>query len=147
MKVNKPIANSKGTLVSILAMLLVVLFVSCTQKVSFLTSSVVPAARGTVKVDQDKNKNYVINIEVENLAESSRLTPPKKTYVVWVTSEKNMTKNVGQIDTSSKSFSNNLSTSFQSTSVAKPTKIFITAEDDAGVQYATGQIVLTTSSL
>ncbi len=112
-----------------------------------MTSSVVPAARGTVKIDQDKNKNYVINIELQNLAESSRLTPPKKTYVVWVTSEKNMTKNVGQIDTSSKSFSKNLTASFQSISVDKPTKIYITAEDDPGVQYTMGQVVLTTGSL
>ncbi len=146
MKTQNSIAISKSIFLGILATMMVVLLASCTKKVSFLTSSVVPAARGAVKVDQDRNKNYVIHLELENLAEASRLTPPKKTYVVWMTADRNETKNIGQIDTSTKAFSKNLKASFESTSAAKPTKVFITAEDDASIQYPSGQTVLTTSN-
>jgi hypothetical protein len=38
----------------------------------------VPAARGDVKITKDDNKNYLVEIKVENLAEVSRLRHQKK---------------------------------------------------------------------
>lgn len=119
---------------------------SCARKVSFLTSSVVPAAEGTVKVNKDKNKNYHIQISLSNLAEPNRLQPSKNTYVVWMETEDNVTKNIGQINTSTGFLSKKLKATFESVSPVKPTKIFLTAEDDANVQYPGMQVVLTTNN-
>lgn len=57
-------------------------YVSYATKVAFQTSTIVPAVRGDVKVKKNDNKNYLIKIELENLAEVSRLEPSKKAYVV-----------------------------------------------------------------
>jgi len=111
----------------------------------FQTSIVVPAARGFVKVSKDNNKNYVIKIQLTDLAEVNRLTPPKKTYVVWLVTEEDITRNIGQIKSSSSMLSSKLKASFETVSSNKPTKIFITAEDDGNVQFYGSQIVLTTN--
>lgn len=122
------------------------IFTACAQKISFLQSAVTPAARGTVKVKKDNNNNYAINIFIRNLAEVNRLTPPKKAYIIWMETNQQVAKNIGKIDSDQKMFSNKLKASFGSVSPTKPTKIFITAEDDAGTQYPNNQIILTTNN-
>jgi hypothetical protein len=54
------------------------------------------------------------------------------------------TKNIGQIKSSSGLFSSKLKASFETVSSSKPSKIFITAEDDADRQYPGMQVVLST---
>ena len=51
---------------------------SCARKMSFQTSTVVPAAEGSVKVKKNRNKNYDINLSLIRLAAPSRLDPPKR---------------------------------------------------------------------
>lgn len=119
---------------------------SCAQKVNFLVSNVTPAAQGSVKVKKDSNKNYLIKIHIVDLAEPARLNPPKSTYVVWMVADDNATKNIGQIKTSTSLLSNKLKADFESVSVAKPTKIFITAENDASIQYMYSEVILTTNN-
>jgi hypothetical protein len=126
--------------------LVISLCTSCSTKAAFLTSSVVPAARGDVQVTRDNNKNYVIQMDIVNLAEPERLQPPKLLYVVWMVTDQKMTKNIGQIKTSSGAFSDKLKADFKTSSAFKPVKIFITAEDDANVQYASSTVVLATSN-
>jgi hypothetical protein len=121
-------------------------FASCARKVAFLTSSIVPAAEGTVKVKKDDNKNYHIQIALSNLAEPNRLQPSKNTYVVWMDTDNQVTKNIGQINSSTGFLSGKLKASFETVSSNKPNKIFITAENDAGVQYPGSQVVLTTNN-
>ena len=120
---------------SICAVMIAFLFESCTAKVAFMTSQVVPAARGSVKIKKD--------IHLDNLAEIKRLEPSRKTYVVWMVSGQEETKNIGQISSSSSTFSKNLKASFETVSPVRPYKIFITAEDDASVQ-SPGAYVITT---
>jgi len=126
--------------------LFLVPFASCAQKVNFLISTVTPAAQGSVKVKKDSNKNYRIKIHIVDLAEPARLSPPKSTYVVWMVTDENAPKNIGQIKTSTALFSNKLKADFESVSVAKPTKIFITAENDASIQYMYSEMILTTNN-
>lgn len=123
---------------------LVLSFSSCATRVKFATSSVVPAARGDVKIKKDKNNNYIIKIEIINLAEVSRLQQGRQSYVVWLVSEKDETKNIGRIKSSSGMFSNKLKASFETVTSYKPTKIFITAEDDGAITYPSTQVVLAT---
>ena len=119
---------------------------SCAQKVNFLISTVTPAAQGSVKVKKDSNKNYRIKIHIVDLAEPARLSPSKSTYVVWMVADNNAPKNIGQIKTSTALFSSKLKADFESVSVAKPTKIFITAENDASIQYMYSEMILTTNN-
>jgi hypothetical protein len=119
---------------------------SCGTKVPFMTSSVVPAAVGKVSVKKDNNQNYSINIDLVNLAEPSRLQPAKSNYVVWMESNSNAAKNIGQVKSSNSLLSKTLKGSFNTVSVNKPTKIFITAENDGSVQYPGDMVVLTTRS-
>jgi len=127
---------------AILATIMIATLVSCSQKALFQTSTVVPAAEGYVKVKQDKNKNYAIEMRISNLAGIERLQPPKSTYLVWLETETNDIKNIGRITSS-----NNLKVSFNTVSSFKPVKIFITAEDDERAQYPGDMVVLSTGEL
>ena len=133
-------------LVVLVAASLLVLFNSCSRKITFLNSSVVPAAEGTVKVTKDNNKNYKIHVSLSNLAEPQRLQPSKAMYVVWMDTDNNATQNIGQINTSSGFFGGKKKSSFETVSSSKPTRIFLTAEDDAKVQYPGEQRVLSTDT-
>ncbi len=137
--------NKARNVILIIASVIVMFgFSSCATKAVFLSSAIVPAAQGTTTVKEDGNKNYVIKVKITNLAESQMLQPPKNVYVVWMITENNVTKNIGQIVSSSNTFSNYLKASFETVSSFKPTKIFITAENEAEAQYPYSEVVLTT---
>jgi hypothetical protein len=124
----------------------VVAIQSCdSQKYDFAISKVVPAAMGSVEVKQDDNNNYEIDLEITRLAEPVRLTPPRKLYVVWVQTESNGDKNIGQLKTSSSFFSSTLKSSLSTVTSFKPTGFFISAEDDANIQIPGNQVVISTS--
>lgn len=133
---------TKGTfLFCLLATIILFSFNSCAKKIAFQNSSVVPAARGTVEVKKDKNKNNVIKMDLKFLSEPNRLTPPKSVYVVWMTGADGATQNIGQIKSN-----NGLKVSFETVTAFKPVKVFITAEDDGNVQYPGMTKVLETNN-
>jgi hypothetical protein len=134
----------KNIFSGILGILIVFLSESCATNYKFLDSSVVPAAQGTVKIKRDHNNNYHIQLKLFNLAEVKRLQPAKQTYVVWMVTDREITKNIGQLNSSTKLFSKTLKGTFETVSPFNPTKIFITAENDSGAQYPDTQIILTT---
>jgi len=119
---------------------------SAQKKVSFNTSSVVPGAEGVVKVKKDKNGNYDIEINIENLPDPKKLTPSKKVYVTWVETREKGAKNIGQLKSSTGLFSKMRRASITTISIYKPVKIFVTAEDDGGTEDPGDVIVLTTDS-
>ncbi len=127
-----------------LIFILVLSLASCSRKISFQTSSVVPAAEGSVKVKKDNNNNYSIDLNVIRLADPKRLEPSKNTYVVWIETEENGSKNIGSLNTSSSMFSKTLKSSLKTVSPFKPVSLFITAEDNADIQYPGSQVVLRT---
>jgi hypothetical protein len=116
----------------------------CAAQADFLVSPVLPAARGSVTVTKDKYNNYVMRILLTNLSEAGRLTPPKNTYVVWMVTEQDSARNIGQIRTSVSLLSKKLKASFETKSSFKPVRIFITAEYDPNLQYPASKVVLTT---
>jgi len=105
----------------------------------------VPAARGTVKVKVDDNKNHTIEIALINLAEPERLSPAKEMYMVWMETDQGLTKNIGQIMTDNGTFSKTLKADFKAVSSYTPVKIFITAENDANAQSPGWEVILTTA--
>jgi len=138
--------NLKMTgLTLLVSIILIFSFSSCTYKTKFLTSVVVPAAQGTVQIKTDANKNYAIKIKISNLAPSTRLSPPRDAYVVWLVTVGKVAKNLGQLNSSSDFMSKNLKASFETISGLKPSKIIITAENDVYIQNSSfSDVILTT---
>jgi hypothetical protein len=138
------INQKRNIILTVATVLMMFTFSSCVTKAIFLTSAVVPAAEGAITIKEDGNKNYIIKIHTTNLADSQRLTPPKDVYVVWMVTNNNNTKNIGQIISSSGPLSSKMKASFETVSSFRPTKIFITAENESNVQYPSSEVVLTT---
>ena len=135
----------KNALFGISAILILLSFNSCAKKVIFQTSSIVPAARGQVSVKKDNNNNYVVKIKIDNLAEVNRLEPSKKAYVIWMETDNAILKNIGQVKSDTPFMSSKLKAKFETVTAFKPTKIFITAEDDADIQRPGMQLILETT--
>ncbi|PIR13145.1 MAG: hypothetical protein COS42_03770 [Flavobacteriales bacterium CG03_land_8_20_14_0_80_35_15] len=96
-------------------------------------SNTVPAAEITAKVNQDKNKNYVIQVVAKNLASAERLNPPKNNYSVWIVTENGTIKNIGQLT--------NLNAKTATLKTLTPfnvKEIFITAEDQGNLTNPNG---------
>ena len=112
----------------------VVLFLaSCATTSKFPISDITPAAEITAKIKQDKNKNYVVEVTANSMASATRLNPPKSTYVVWIVTENNGTKNIGQLKSKNgkKSYLKTISPYYVN-------EIFITAEDQGDISYPYG---------
>ena len=120
----------KSVMIVLITILLVSSFSSCAKKILFEQSSIVPGAEGTVKITKDKNSNYSIHIDVLHLAEPKRLQPAKSVYLVWMQADDNSTKNIGILNSSSSFLSKTLKASLHTVTPIKPTRIYVTAEDD-----------------
>lgn len=110
----------------------VILFLvtSCTTTVKFPVSNLVPAAEISATKKKDKNNNYDIKVTTRYLANPNRLNPPKNFYVVWIVTDNNQIKNIGQlIQKGSKKVVLTTTTPFA------VKEIFITAEDRGDVTY------------
>jgi hypothetical protein len=141
-KLNTP---TNKILLGVFALLILFSVNLSAKKVKFLNSSVVPAARGYVKITRDKNLNYLINISISNLAEVLRLEPSKLTYVVWMVTNEETTMNMGKINSTAGFLSKKLKATFETVTPLKPVQILITAEDDPSRQYPGEQVILSTS--
>jgi hypothetical protein len=136
-------ASKKNIFLLIIAVSFIHLSASA-QKVHFQESTVVPAAKGMVKVSTNKNKGFDVDVDVYHLAGPGRLQPAAKTYIVWMDTERNGTKNLGEMQSKDKFLSNTLKADLKITTPFRPTRIFITAEDVAAISNPAGQQVLTT---
>jgi len=111
------------------------------KKIPFVQSSVAPAAEGYVLINTDHNNNNIIKIQIKYLAEIERLDPAMKTYVVWMVTDRETTKNIGRINSS-----NSLNVFFEAVSSFQPIKVFITAEVNENTQVPGEKIVLSTDN-
>ena len=136
----------KRILLAVFAVLVTISFTSCTKKFPFLNSTVVPGADGSVKVKKDNNKNYIINVEVSDLAEVERVNESKTTYVVWMETDEGNAENLGQLISSTGFLSKRYSASLETVSSYKPVRIFITTEEGVNTQFPGRQVVLTTEN-
>lgn len=124
--------------------MMIIPFTSFAKKYTFLNSSIVPGADGYVKVKQDKNKNYILKVEVSDLAEVDRVQSSQTTYVVWMETDEGNVENLGQLKSSTSFLSRRHKASLETVSSYRPVKIFITTENGTNVQYPGQQVVLTT---
>jgi len=115
---------------------------SCSTKITFPVSNVVPAAEPDASVKKSKEGDYVVQLDVNNLALPERLSPPKKHYLVWVDTENQGVKKLGEISNNSGIFRNRGRASFEESTLFKPTLIMVTAENDLEIDYPGGHVVL-----
>jgi len=144
MKTKKLFDRNKSILIGILVIAMILPFTSYAKKIKFMPSSVVPAAKGYVKVKTDNNNNHVIKIEIRDLADVERLQTSKVSYVVWMETDQGRTENLGQLDSSSGFLSKQMKATLETVSAYTPTKIFVTAEEFTNAQYPGDRIILTT---
>lgn len=85
-------------------------------------------------------------MDIKNLAEPSRLQQPKQMYVVWIETESNGVQNLGSLTTSTGLISSTLKASMKTATPYKATRLFITAEDNAAIQYPGSYVILNTNS-
>jgi len=141
MKTTRFSDKTRKIFLGFLTVMLMLPFSLQAKKIPFVQSTVVPAAEGYVKINTDRNKNNIINIRIKNLVEIERLDPDKKTYVVWMVTDKETTVNIGRINSS-----NSLNVSFETISSFRPIKIFITAEVDESTKVPDEKIILSTNN-
>jgi hypothetical protein len=118
-------------------------FLNRPKKMTFSGSSRIPEAKGFTRIKRDKNKNHTIEVKVAHLVPTDLLTPPKETYVVWMTTKENEAKNIGQLRIFTGFFSKAFMGSLFTVSSSKPSSIFITAEDKGNAE-SPGEVILTT---
>jgi hypothetical protein len=146
MKAIKFYSFNKLIIISLSILFIFFLLSSCSKKISFNTSTVVPAAQGAVKIKKDNNKNHTIDIKIKNLAEPDRLQPAKSVYVVWMVTDDNGVKNIGQLVSSKGLFSSLLEASLKTVTPFVPTRIFITAEENSDITVPGSEVILNTRS-
>jgi hypothetical protein len=108
------------------------------RKVVMTASPSVPAAKGTVYMSHDRNKNSAIDMKVEHLAHPSALTPPQSAYVVWIQESGHDAENQGELH-----IGNDLNGEFKTVSPHKQFSVFVTAEQGPQVHSPTGDALLT----
>lgn len=116
-----------------LILVLSVLMAACASTAKFPVSNITPAGTIIAKMKKDRNKNYVISITADHLASAERLSPPKKTYVIWITTKDNSVKNIGQLKNK-----NAKKSVLETLSSFEPVEIFITAEDEGNISSPRG---------
>jgi hypothetical protein len=119
---------------------LVLVLTSCASTATFPTSVITPAAEIVAKTKTDKNKNTIIEVTAKNLASAERLTPPRSSYVVWISTEDNGTKNLGQLNSK-----NGSKAVLKATTPFKVKEIYITAEEQGNISFPAGIEISRTS--
>ena len=95
------------------------------KKFPMTASSIVPAARGQVEIDKDKNGNTRVNMKVEHLSNPQNLTPAAAVYVVWLQDRGGNPENQGQLKVDK-----NLKATFETVTPSKSFDLFVTGERD-----------------
>lgn len=124
----------------VLALIICCSVVMVAKQFPMTASSAVPAARGHVDVDKDKNGNLQVNVHVEHLANPQNLTPAASSYVVWVQDKAGSAENKGQIKVDK-----DLNGKFEMTTSMKSFDLFVTGEKDFNVKAPNGAEVLRAS--
>ena len=124
---------------------------SCAKKTAAVAKTeapvetVVPENKGQVQIKRDANSNYVIQINLRELEAVKGIeATSKKAYIVWMNADGQTTKNLGQINSNTGWLSDKSKASFEATSVYKPTKVFITEEDNGMVKKPGAMVVWST---
>ena len=82
----------------------------------------------------------MVEVTAKNLAEASRLSPPRSNYNVWIVTENGVTKNIGQLTNR-----NARMASLKTVTPFDVREIFITAENQGDLSYPSGAEITRTT--
>lgn len=117
---------------------------SCAKKIAFNPSSVIPSTAGSVRIKKDKNDNYGIELHVRNLPEAKDLTPPKRSYTVWMETNDNRSLNIGNLESTKGLFSKTRKGELKTSSSFRPVRLFVTPEDEKNPEIPGAEPILST---
>lgn len=117
----------------IIVIAIVALLCACASTKKFPVSNIVPAATINAIKKINSQKNYTLEINVQNLASPDRLNPPGKNYVVWIVTKDYGIKNVGQLNVE-----NAKKGSFNTITPFDFYEVFITVENKGDIDYPKG---------
>ncbi|MDN3607754.1 hypothetical protein [Kaistella yonginensis] len=109
------------------------LVASCASSVKFPISPLVPAAEITAVKKKTVNNNFDIEVTANYLANPNRLSPARNFYVVWIVTDKNEVKNIGQLIQN-----RTRKVVLKTTTPFNVKEIFITAEDRGDITSPIG---------
>jgi hypothetical protein len=130
------------TLSSISVLVVTMLGLGCAQKVALRNSPDAPAAVGEAKITRDENKNAVVEVDIQHLAPSDTLKPPKKVYAVWAQSPDGKNMNLGQLTVGSDRRGR-----LKSTTPMQVFRIIVTAEDTPTATFPSPRIVFSSNMI
>ena len=152
MTANKINTQTKKIFLGVAATAMIFFFSACAKKTAAVskseapTSTVVTENKGQVQIKRDAGSNYVIQINLRELEEVNKLeAESKNAYIVWMTADNQMAQKLGQINSNSGWLSDKSKASFEGVSEFKPTKVFITEEDNAAIKMPGKKIIWSTS--
>jgi hypothetical protein len=114
----------------------------CAQKVALRNAPGVPAAVGEARITRDQNRNAIVELDIQHLAPSENLQPPKKVYVVWSQAPDGKTINLGQLTVGSDRRGR-----LKSPTPMQVFRIIVTGEDVASAASPSSQIVFSTDMI
>ena len=108
----------------------------CAQRVVLRNAPDVPAAVGEAKITRDQNKNSIVDLQIQHLAPSENLKPPKKLYVLWSQAPDGKNINSGQLTVGP-----DRRGTLKSPTPMQVFRIIVTAEDVPTAAFPSSQIV------
>ena len=112
----------------------------CATSMNVTRGTMVPAAKAKAKAKLDSNKNAIVTMEVERLANPKNLTPPQAFYLVWAQTDTGKTLPLGQLRVDDEG-----EASFTGTVAANKFRLMVTAEAVASVDKPSATVVLSTT--
>ena len=109
------------------------------HQLTFENSSVRPAADPRARISQDENHNSLVEIEIEHMAQASRLSPPRMVYVVWAEGEEGRILPLGQLRVNEDRLGQ-----FRGVTALDPFRILISAEVDPQAAHPSQPYMLVT---
>ncbi|RPJ60939.1 MAG: hypothetical protein EHM23_08670 [Acidobacteria bacterium] len=111
----------------------------CANKTPLVSTPVVPAAVGEVKLSTDDNNNTKVKVEVKYLAPPSALSPPRNAYVVWTWTGSGNPEKQGVLQ-----IGDNRKGEIEFITPAQNFDVIVTAEESADVRYPSSTIAMQT---
>lgn len=108
----------------------------CAQRLALRNAPDVPAAVGEAKITRDQNNNAIVDLQIQHLAPSENLKPPKKVYVAWSQAPDGKNINLGQITVGS-----DRRGTLKSPTPMQVFRVIITAEDVPTASFPSSHIV------
>ena len=110
-----------------------------TKTIPFRHEPAQPAATGEMEVRPEPNGNAYVKLRVEHLADPSRLTPPRVTYMLWAQHRDGESALLGRLALNKK-----LKASWQGTVPFDSFRLLVTAEDlPAPLEPGTPEVLAT----